>query len=186
MRPKPNNKLKINNRNVTLLLADSLSARGCDPTAPAQYHSRAHLRQQQHAPIDHRSTLHLQRTHHHLGSGKRGLSYDAYTRQHVLCARATPPGVRCGCCRFLPRRATCKRDRNIRAVHRQAVRQQIQMRRATGQEKEPVPPARGAQHGARARAKLPADHACRWPCIGLASGGPAVGKARRRGCCSAA
>ena len=60
------------------------------------------------------------------------------------------------------------------------------MRRATGQEKEPVPPARGARHGARARAKLPADHACRWPCIGLASGGPAVGKARRRGCCGAA
>lgn len=35
------NNLKVNNRNLTLLLADSLSARGCDPTALAQ--TREHI-----------------------------------------------------------------------------------------------------------------------------------------------
>lgn len=149
------NNLKVNNRNLTLLLADSLSAiqqhlhrLGSTSTCPdrsPEYTALAEKRE----PINISAAL------------ANGPTDAACTRQTACAPRATPPAghdSRCGCCRFLPRRASCTRTGTY--VHRQPVRR-TQTHRATGQEKEPVPPARGAvsRHGARARAELPAGHA---------------------------
>jgi hypothetical protein len=150
------NNLKVNNRNLTLLLADSLSAiqqhlhrLGSTSTCPdrsPEYTALAEKRE----PINISAAL------------ANGPTDAACTRQTACAPRAKPPGhdSRCGCCRFLPCRVSCTRTGTY--VHRQPVRR-TQTHRATDRPRKGAGSAgaRGAvsRHGARARAELPAGHA---------------------------
>jgi hypothetical protein len=147
------NNLKVNNRNLTLLLADSLSAiqqhlhrLGSTSTCPdrsPEYTALAEKRE----PINISAAL------------ANGPTDAACTRQTACAPRAKPPGhdSRCGCCRFLPCRVSCTRTGTY--VHRQPVRR-TQTHRATDRPRKGAGSAgaRGAvsRHGARARAELPA------------------------------